>query len=85
MVKGKTLHIQVIKCKNDNFWYRNKIGENYEVTESKSNHSEDFGKVIHYIVKRENSTLLYFDADDCIVVTRRMKIMKLKEKYENLR
>jgi hypothetical protein len=68
---SKRLLIQITKCRHENFWYSNKIGVFYDVCEIKW----DSGQ---YMVIRDNRTRLYIRKEDCVVITREMKLKRIK-------
>ena len=81
----KIITVQIIKCGNDNYWYRNRINECFEVYNKVWIYRDfDGGKVKpdYYVMKMENERKisLYIDADDCVEITRYIKIKKIINK-----
>jgi hypothetical protein len=68
---NRKLLIEITKCSYENFWYSDKIGRFYDVCEIKWDSQQ-------YMVIRENRTRLYIKKEDCKVITREMKLQRIK-------
>jgi len=77
------IYVQITNCSNPNFWYNNKIGTIYEVQQKKERQWYEKSQK-YYVIVHESLTELRINDNDCIEITRKLKILKLKDKLNEI-